>query len=180
MNLLVRMVGFVQVVILSQQLYIRDGVVKFFWYQTAHHPNTHRDTQTPSEYAWNFSVKFIKSTCYNIVLFRRRMSEQPTHLLDQSTDTDANQLGMMNECRTSEAWFFGVLFIQCFPFCSSHYTNRSTSFNWYPRIAIDISRTRVELRRNCTKNYNTSPFISGQSKWRNGFFRATICATYTK
>lgn len=38
-----------QVVILSQPLYIRDEVVKFYWYQTAHHPNTHRGTQTSSK-----------------------------------------------------------------------------------------------------------------------------------
>lgn len=55
----------------------------------------------------NSELQFFKF----LPFLRRRMlsSEQSAYTLDQSIDSDANQLGMMNDaCRTSEAWIVSV------------------------------------------------------------------------
>lgn len=54
--------------------------------------------------------------CLHTICSRKMISsDQPKCILDQSTDTDVNQLGMTTECRTSEAWIWGAfLFIPCY------------------------------------------------------------------
>lgn len=113
-----------QVVILNRRQCIHGEVVKFYWYQIVRRPNTHHGTHISSNYS-RTQVRFpsISLKSYVIWFFlhlicRRKLQEQPTSILDQPTDTDANQLGMTTACRTSEAWIMAsfVCLYTVFPF----------------------------------------------------------------